>query len=219
MLVGFLLCISHFHWRRRSSRSQPSISLCSFSLSMCVLARRSLSFSPLSFQILLMQWEWSVDTCQILARNIGRQWKGSWDIWMVQRSCAFSLERKKHVYLGTWMRIMLVRISRGLSSMCTFTSSISLSSSTSQMKWYFTTVCFVFAWNTGFFANMIALWLSQCNVGTSTEIPKSPTSRASHIASLHASHAAIYSASVVDMDVQFCKRDRQETAPPVKLKT
>ena len=24
-------------------------------------------------QILLLQWEWSVDTCQILARNIGRQ--------------------------------------------------------------------------------------------------------------------------------------------------
>ena len=73
-------------------------------------------------------------------------------------------------------------------------------------------MCFVQAWKIGFFAKAIALWLSLCNTGICW-IPKSPTKRANHIASLLVSDATIYLASVVDKDVHFWKVDLQEIAP------
>lgn len=54
------------------------------------------------------------------------------------------------------------------------------------MNWCFTSMCLDFAWNIGFFANIMALWLSLCNNGMLSPRPKSPTKWVSHIASLHA---------------------------------
>ena len=87
-----------------------------------------------------------------------------------------------------------------------------LSSSTFKMKWYFSSICLVLAWKTGFRANWMALWLSLCKTWISLIITKSPTRLVSHIASLHASLAATYCASVVDKVVHGYEQETHETS-------
>ena len=98
----------------------------------------------------------------------------------------------------------------------TFINVIRPSSSTSQMKWYRTSICFVRAWNIAFFAKQMALWLSQ---------PRTVPFQANQTHCIDVLTILLpwkprwlrYSASAVDEATTFCSLVRHDTTPPASV--
>ena len=127
--------------------------------------------------------------------------------------------RYKNASLGNG----LVNMSAIYSFVWTYSNLISLSCTSSLEKWYFIAICLVLECITGFFDMLIALVLSQ-NMTTSslisTFIPCNNFLNQTMLEQF--TTATTYSASVVDLDVQFCFLLVQDTnllprknAPPL----
>ena len=111
----------------------------------------------------------------------------------------------------------LVNMSAGFLLPKIFSSNNSPSSKSEQMKWYRKSICFVLAWNTGFLARCIALWLSLKRTLFFCFKPNSSKKPFNQIISLVASVTATYSTSVVDNVTIFYKRETQLTAVEPKV--
>ena len=107
----------------------------------------------------------------------------------------------------------------GFCDVWTFINVIRPSSSTSRMKWYHTSICFVCAWNIAFFAKQMTLWLSQPRTGAFSRKSNSLHRHASHIASLEASVVEIYFPSILDKATTFCSLLHHDTTPPASVNT
>src|SRR3954467_5248051 len=80
------------------------------------------------------------------------------------------------------------------------------------MKWYLTLICLLRSWKTGFFARARVDLLSTLSCTAPVSRPRrSPSSRASQRALVHAGEAAMYSASQLDMATTCCLTDCQLT--------
>ena len=111
----------------------------------------------------------------------------------------------------------LVKISETLSSIGTYFTWILPSLTTSRMKWYHRSMCFVLAWNLLSFASMMAPWLSHEMVSSFSSPPWiSFIKLLSQIPSLATCVCMTYSASVLDSDTTPCFLELHEIAPTPK---
>ena len=109
---------------------------------------------------------------------------------------------------------LFVNVSATISPVGQYTTSICFRAMTSRIKWYLTSMCFVFGWSFGFRARAIQPWLSSKTVvGVVCCRPMSWSKCRSHITSCAAEHNEIYSASVDERAVIGCFFDRHEIVP------
>ena len=84
----------------------------------------------------------------------------------------------------------------------------------SRMMWYWTSICLVRRWNSGFLMRRRALWLLvNSGVGEVGALPRLVSKRRCQIISLVAEEAAKYSASVVLLAQLACMWEAQKTGP------
>jgi hypothetical protein len=104
----------------------------------------------------------------------------------------------------------LVKISASWSCVGTWIKAIFPFSTLSLRKWYFTSMCLVLEWSTGFFAMLMALMLSHWS---GTWVYSSPNSLMVYVIQRSWEQqlaATTYSASVVDCATLDCLREDQD---------
>ena len=122
-------------------------------------------------------------------------------------------------HAGLYKGKIFVPISDGLNSVGIFFNLNTSWAIMSLIKWYFTCMCLDLSWKTGFLHKWMALWLFEYRMTSYLKTCNSVSNPFSQIASLAASVAAIYSASVVDNATIGWSWDFQLTQHPHKVKT
>ena len=145
--------------------------------------------------ILPLVEHWKIDQAptQCSTEHIPSWWRSRWNV---------SLERA------------LVKISANWSCEETKEGRRRLARKASRITWYWTSMCLVLRWNSGFLMRRKALWLSVKRwVGVIWAFPRLASRRLCQIISFVVAEAAKYSASVVLLAQLVCLREAQKTGP------
>ena len=124
-------------------------------------------------------------------------------------------EKNVEWVMVSWMNLLAVR----LLAVVIYLTSISFASWQTLMKWKRTSMCFVLWWSLGLLVSSIEEMLSHIRgSGCFQSGMISSRRRRNHTLSLAASHAATYSASVVDSAMHCCRRELHAIDPPFRIK-
>ena len=111
-----------------------------------------------------------------------------------------------------WLEIYYLKLHANLSLQgCHSYGSLQAPCHCTEVKWYLNPVCLAFGLETGLHANCMAHTPSQCNVGVTYLIPRSPTMQMNYTASLLLSDATMLSASSAESATHLCACDIQDT--------
>ena len=142
---------------------------------------------------LVEHWKMDRAPTQCSTEHIPSWWRSRWKV---------SLERA------------LVKISANWSCEETKEGRRRLARKASRITCYWTSMCLVLRWNSGFLMSRKALWLSVNRwVGEVGAFPRLARNRLCQIISLVVEEAAKYSASVVLLAQLVCLREAQKTGP------
>lgn len=122
-------------------------------------------------------------------------------------------------YMNVGFGKAFVKISATCSSLLTYFTSISAFKYKSRIKWYFTSMCLLLLWNSGFLINLTALILSTNKSKLSTLNSHSEKTFFNQTISFAQEAALTYSASVVDKETHCCFWLCQVIAAPACLQT